>query len=41
MRIKLTHGYFQADPGIVWFTVSHSLPVLEKELIEFSSQRQT
>ena len=29
MRIKLTHGYFGLDAGVVWSTAKNSLPVFE------------
>jgi uncharacterized protein with HEPN domain len=29
MRIKVTHGYFGLDAGIVWSTAKKSLPVFE------------
>ena len=35
MRNVLTHEYFRVDAGIVWETVQHELPVLEKMLRKF------
>jgi uncharacterized protein with HEPN domain len=35
MRNVLTHEYFRVDAGIVWETVQHELPVLEKMLQKF------
>ena len=37
MRNVLTHEYFRVDAGIVWETVQHELPVLEKMLKKFVS----
>ena len=32
MRNRMAHGYFEIDMGIVWATVTASLPELEKNL---------
>ena len=37
LRNVLTHEYFRVDAGIVWETVQHELPVLEKMLKKFVS----
>jgi uncharacterized protein with HEPN domain len=35
MRNRMAHGYFEIDMGIVWATVTTSLPELEENLRRF------
>ena len=33
MRNRLSHGYFSVDMELVWKTVQHDIPVLEKQIL--------
>mgnify|MGYP004499128875 CR=1 FL=1 len=39
MRNYIVHEYFQVDNTVVWDVIKHDLPVLEKQIIEYTPIR--
>jgi uncharacterized protein with HEPN domain len=38
MRNRVSHGYFSVDPGVVWQTITRSLPALKQKIAEIREQ---
>ncbi|MBN3757808.1 DUF86 domain-containing protein [Paraburkholderia sp. Tr-20389] len=38
MRNRISHGYFSVDPGVIWQTITRSLPDLKKKIAEIREQ---